>query len=387
MAIVVRNTFLHFNKHANDDAASTCTGRSSSAPPRRSVASSVSDDASSDAAADQCRNCDEDWCSACDDEWCNARSESWETDTGNDACSNCGWETDTGSDDEGYLPDKFCSDSLSTLSTSPEMAQRQLDAMSQEVMHLWSQLSSVESRAYDVPAPSDSSDDAAAKDVTSSIAGLSRDIDKEKRNNKQTIQLEAFFGDAIDEPLRTKLDSRSQPWRPDKTLQSQTRGDAIDNQPPKKLDSRCQPFRPGTRSSGEIDTVLASAQQAVATTHGVVAAEIMPGCVGTLATLSIKLMPGLPESTKASITAITQAALLEAATWSKNVYVLGYEEKPFENCPCGTGFSAALAMAPTAWDRTACWDTYQKGCCPRGPSCKWQHPGRDKIQPIRVVFH
>jgi len=102
---------------------------------------------------------------------------------------------------------------------------------------------------------------------------------------------------------------------------------------------------------------------------------------GTLASVSVTL-----DGDGASIGSVISAAkgiLLDVAANSQSVYVLGYEAQPFKDVSEST-FMTMLASLPITWQRSACWETYQMGACPRGKSCKWQHPGKRELQPVRV---
>lgn len=353
MAIVVRNTFLHIDQRAKDCDVPTGLCRSSSAPPScRAVESPPSDDASTVSTAIHSYTS------------MPPSSATWHK---SEETSSAGWETDTGSDceacDIASLPIEVHSPSHSKDSgIAPEIAQEQLDKMSETVTQIWSTLRSLESELATQDKPPCRADSA-----------VTAYKDDRKEKQKQTISLQSMMNsDRSRVPLRSqfsKLNSQSELFRP----------------------TQSELYRP--RSFSEIVSVLASVRQVLASTPDVAAAEVIPGLMGALTTISIKLLPAsrttMPGSRKARQTcaaAIAQAALLEAANRSQHVYVLGYEAKPFEDNPHGTGFSATLAVASAEWEATACWDTFQKGFCPRGSACRWHHPGREEIQPIRVTF-
>lgn len=351
MAIVVRNTFLHIDQRGKDCDVPTSLCRSSSAPPSCRVESPPSDDASTVSTAIHSYTSMPPSCTT----WHNSEE-----------ASSAGWETDTGSDCEACdivsVPIEVRLPSHSKGSgIAPEMAQQQLDEMSETVTQIWSTLRSLESEL----ATRDEPPCRAGGNERKANSAVTANKEDRKEKQKQTISLQSMMNsDRSSVPIRSQFS---------------------------KLNSQSELFRP--RSFGEIDSVLASVRQVLASTPDVAAAEVIPGLMGALTTISIKLlpasrttMPGSRKSRQTCAAAIAQAALLEATNRSQHVYVLGYETKPFEDNPHGTGFSATLAVASAEWEATACWDTFQKGFCPRGSACRWHHPGREEIQPIRVTF-
>jgi hypothetical protein len=153
-----------------------------------------------------------------------------------------------------------------------------------------------------------------------------------------------------------------------------------------QLSGKAPLFVPYSCNTSEVHTLLASVKQALLCAPGVASVDVKLGPAGTLSTISIRLDSSTPNSMKVqSVIAASKAALLESAANSQSVYVLGYEADPFQEDGTGSGFATALATMPTAWECTACWDTYSIGVCPRRKTCKWQHPGRKELQPVRVI--
>jgi len=307
-----------------------------------------------------------------------------------DSIVGCGFETDLGSDCETMLGcyDDEASHSFvpriehvesvklsdNRASMSPEAAQQQLDVMSETVMNIWSTLTTLQTQIEDQPSkpekriPWSQIEDQPTE--ASAQCGLCLDAcvdsafsqEGEKQQCvKQTLSLEGLLDmeSAIKGPEKTRLTSKARLFKPTE----------------RRVDERA-----------EIDAVLESARLALIATPGVAAVEIQSNIVGSVKTLCVTLFPGSWDAAHISIPPIAKAALLEATSSSKNVYILGYEVKPFEETANEMDFAAVLAIAPQSWECVACWETYQEGACPRGPSCRWQHPGRDEIQPLRVVF-
>merc|ERR550537_1292725 len=65
---------------------------------------------------------------------------------------------------------------------------------------------------------------------------------------------------------------------------------------------------------------------------------------------------------------MAKQALLDAASRSANIYVLGYKARPFTQT--ATGFEATLAKMPIE-EESVCWTTFEEGHCVRGPACCW----------------
>lgn len=82
---------------------------------------------------------------------------------------------------------------------------------------------------------------------------------------------------------------------------------------------------------------------------------------------------------------VVKMALLDAAANSADTYVVGYEKQPFIDMG-PTGFSAKLGAVPAMQEDTTCWDTYQKGFCPRQSTCRWCHPHESDFAKIVVVL-
>jgi hypothetical protein len=370
-SLVVRNTFFHFVNECKDNettlGSSAC--RSSSAPPScRPVTCTKHDDAASCVSTaienGSSTQDSDDGRDKCKPAATQITTTSWASETDSD--SDC--ETIAGFDSDGDFGEAQWSRSARRLK-SPQVAtiaseavQQNLDVMAQTVTQLWSTLNYLEAQMQDpsqpVPAPEAPAAPAPAAVACSETAST-------PKKEVQTIRLAAFLSidSAVSKPadMKTKL----------------------------KLNSTATLFKPSYRCA-EVDNVLTSTKEILAATPNVGAVDMVPGIMGAIATLSIKVQAPTGETTDSmylSVAKKAKAALLEAAEWSHNVYVLGYEATPFEDSPYGPSFSTALVVAPSEWECSACWDTYQQGVCPRGSTCKWQHPGRDEIQPLRVVFH
>lgn len=84
---------------------------------------------------------------------------------------------------------------------------------------------------------------------------------------------------------------------------------------------------------------------------------------------------------------VVKDALLEASWRAEGTHVLGYGLKnPFRDEGRSAGFSATLSYLPPETADEACWDSYEKGFCPRRSQCRWRHPDLDTSNRIRVSF-
>jgi len=352
VGLPVKNTFIHLKD--SPEIVFKHAGRSSSAPP--ACQASVSDDINrgSDSA----------------DSPLILPSEPTSTDTSapnSGSSSKAGTSTDSAdakhSNDEESERARHRSDTASSLGGMesagdepeerpevPAAVQHDLDVMSKTIMELWATLGALQAeQTPDAPVADPCSHNAQPAEVSNAEpAGL----------------------------YRTPPTSKPATSRPSPSSCKSSR---------KHAKSRC--LQPSHKSLQEINDVLQGAKHALDSVANVSSAEVEMASPGTIARLAITMVPKSPETSYAIASAILKAALLDAAFSSDSVYVLGYEATPFENDACGQGFVATLAIAPSSWEEsTACWETYQKGVCPRGPTCSWLHPGKNGIQPIRVVF-
>jgi len=337
MAYTVRNTFLHLHANTEDDnSSSPLIGRSSSAPPAcrfRADSADINDASppvSTDISAD---NSDESAKvgSSTDGEH--------EEQSGTDQSSMTAGVNNSGPTQNAEPAFEHAK--------GPGAVQKELEVMSKAVMDIWTALSALEATCTPEQQPSTPSPSMSAKAASA-------------------------FGNAGAEQRETQSSKQEQTIQPVATPRTRNR-------------ARSSCLEPSLESLQELKSVLGTARHALMTSPSVLDTELTLAAVGTIATLCIQMLPNSPESAYVSVAAIAKAELLEAAAASESVYVLGYEAKPFED-DVGKGFSTTLAIAPRSWECTACWETYQKGVCPRGKKCKWQHPGRDGIQPVRVLF-
>lgn len=288
--------------------------------------------------------------------------------------------------------------------SSTEAVQQQLDAMSQAVLDMWSTLRTVEVALGNVP----TSCSPTTVPSVASLLGPSADSSggSDGQSEVGTCDIHSLTPPDVvaavcDRDVRTPhgvgagvrdINSLTSPGPPSSTAIRLAAAPQVSH--PKSIG-----LQAGTGTSGgfdssaplfgstlaEVGIVLNAARLILESSPSVASVNISAGPAGTIANVSVKMVVNSPQIACASVAAIAKAALLESAASSKSVYVLGYESMPFHSDGHSIGFSSTLAVASCG--SSTCWETFQKGCCPRGRKCKWQHPGRDEVQPIRVVFH
>lgn len=86
-----------------------------------------------------------------------------------------------------------------------------------------------------------------------------------------------------------------------------------------------------------------------------------------------------------NVRGIIKSTLLEAAGQSQSTYILGYATDPFDDMG-DEGFSARVGCIPCEQEDSICWDTYQKGFCPRLSSCRWCHPKSSDLVTLQVFL-
>jgi len=330
MALVVRNTFLQYSEQ--EDAKKH--GRSNSAPPTSRHVNRVKGDYESAAVSTTCESVERDTSTVVSDNDDAVSTASYLTEYEGVSPSVSRQEIDT-DDDEASLQPIPVTDHHQLVPTD---AQQQLEQMSQMVMDIWSKLSSMES------------------------------------------SIEAQLGDTA--PNGTAAEIKSETAQIPTPPATKSLGQPAACQ---KLVANARPFVPNCDAkSNEVQKVLSLVGQALTSARGVTDVDVDLGHAGTLATITARVDSNISNS---SVITAAKSAFLEVAATSRSTYVLGYEATPFQDDADGSGFCAALATMPVAWECSACWDTYTMGSCPRKRTCKWHHPGRSELQPVRVVVH
>jgi len=114
--------------------------------------------------------------------------------------------------------------------------------------------------------------------------------------------------------------------------------------------------------------VVQQVRQIISDSEQVAHAEVSEDASGW--TLTIKPC-GADEWQSESLMTLAKEALLDAASSSRNIYVMGYcAPKPFTMR--AQGFQATLGAMESA--SGACWHYFKKGFCRHGDDCRTQHP-------------
>lgn len=135
----------------------------------------------------------------------------------------------------------------------------------------------------------------------------------------------------------------------------------------------------------EISIVVSAAKQALLGGQHVLDAQVTEGALGQTTTITAEVDDKLGPNDSHEILGLAKAALLEAAANSQMTYVLGYGTVPFQDVT-DSGFKAAIGSIPPSMQGSICWDTYQKGYCPRRALCRWCHPTETDLAQIRVLL-
>lgn len=147
-----------------------------------------------------------------------------------------------------------------------------------------------------------------------------------------------------------------------------------------KLKPCARPFKSMLKQppTTEVMTVVASAVEVLSKCDGILGVQVHDGGMGGTTMIVGKSAHANPEAEP--VFSKVKDALLHSAEQSENTYILGYGAQPFNNLD-NMSFSANIASVPN--DDTACWETYEKGFCPRCATCRWDHPS--DIDQVRVI--
>lgn len=157
-----------------------------------------------------------------------------------------------------------------------------------------------------------------------------------------------------------------------------------------RLNPEARAFQPVTAPlPEEVSAVVGAVKAAMGSSAGIAGVKVVSPTQGQPLTI-VAEMASIASKTQASYAAqealsTAKAALLGAAAHSQSAYILGYTEQPFKEI-LDTGFRTTIGLVPEAHQDSACWDTYQKGYCPRRSTCRWSHPQDCDLTPIRVIL-
>lgn len=135
-----------------------------------------------------------------------------------------------------------------------------------------------------------------------------------------------------------------------------------------------QPVVPGTPVPQELAAVIGVTSEALRCSPCVHSVDVSGIAMGSTTTLTVRVEPGsLATLGSQRLLSCAKEALLGAAARSQSTYVLGYLARPFKDLGT-TGFGAQVGFVTSAQEKVTCWDTYQRGFCPRRATCRWCHP-------------
>jgi len=151
-----------------------------------------------------------------------------------------------------------------------------------------------------------------------------------------------------------------------------------------RLKSSASSFTPASSPQGECATVIGAAKIALLNCPNVTNVKADDCQMGSLTTIVAETLRADGADTKKVLNLI-KTSLLQAAADSSNAYVLGYTQTPFKDL-LGCGFKATIGVVRPECADSVCWDTYQKGFCPRRATCRWVHPEDSELMNLRVVI-
>jgi len=150
-----------------------------------------------------------------------------------------------------------------------------------------------------------------------------------------------------------------------------------------KLKASAKPFQSVRAPPTEVTAVISNAAKVVSSVPGVLDVQVNDGGMG--GTTMIVAEVSNSHADIHCLLSVAKDSLLKSAADSENTYVFGYGGHAFNHLD-DTSFSAKVVCVPVAHRSTACWDTYEKGRCPRFGKCRWDHPAEmDMIRLIVMV--
>jgi len=157
-----------------------------------------------------------------------------------------------------------------------------------------------------------------------------------------------------------------------------------------KLTSKARLFEPVSALPRDMRLVLTAAQASLSGHPKLTNVHMSDGSLGGTTRISAsykKHSITVCELVKAL--SVVKMALLDAAAKSTETYILGYEKNPFiDHLATGpAGFNTKLGAVPAMQEDTTCWDTYQKGYCPRQSTCRWCHPCESDFANVVVILN
>lgn len=153
-----------------------------------------------------------------------------------------------------------------------------------------------------------------------------------------------------------------------------------------KLTAKARLFEPISVLPQDMRNVLKAGQEALCGAPKISNVQMSEDSGGTTMIVGSYPKGSLQVFELVKTLSIVKMALLDAAAESTNTYIVGYLKQPFATVGAN-GFSGRLGLVSAADEETVCWDTYQKGFCPRPASCRWCHPSDNDFVKIVVMLN
>jgi hypothetical protein len=147
-----------------------------------------------------------------------------------------------------------------------------------------------------------------------------------------------------------------------------------------KLRAQARPFQSARTPPAEVSALIAKVVSDLSQGPDICDVQVSDGGMGGTTIVQGKSSSSSPNTQV--LFALVKDTLLKGAEASECTYILGYGGQAFKNLD-SLSFSANISCMPAAHHETACWDTYEKGYCPRRCSCGWTHP--DDADTMRLI--
>lgn len=153
-----------------------------------------------------------------------------------------------------------------------------------------------------------------------------------------------------------------------------------------KLSSKARLFQPVITLPMDLRAVLIAAHAALCGCPKIFNAHMSEGALGgTTNIVGYYARGSMQVFELAKTVATVKTALLDAAAESTNTYVIGYEKRPFTDVG-HCSFSANIGSVSPMQEDTMCWDTIQKGFCPRRSTCRWCHLNESDMANVVITL-
>lgn len=149
-----------------------------------------------------------------------------------------------------------------------------------------------------------------------------------------------------------------------------------------KLRPSARPFQSVRAPPDEVMAIINSAVEVMSSGKEILDVRVRNEGMGGTTMIVAKSSSGNPDTSWTF--SFVKDALLNAAEQSERTYILGYGYQPFKSLD-HCSFSTTICCLPTAHQDTACWDTYEHGCCPRRATCHWDHPSENDMMRLIVM--